>query len=708
MNYKLAKALMAVSLAARSAAAADAALPEVVVTGRKGYKPEKASSPKLTQPLRDTAQTITVIPQAVIEAQGATTLRDVLRNVPGISIQAGEGGIPAGDNLSIRGFGARTDMFIDGVRDLAGYARDPFNFEQIEVIKGPSSALGGRGSTGGSINMQTKAPRLDASRRGELSAGSAKYKRATADVNQPLAPLGAENAALRLNLMWHDAEVPARDLVRNSRWGIAPALAFGLGTETRVKISYLHLAQNNLPDFGLPFVPETNNALVAYRGKAPPVDFQNFYGLPNRDYERTVTDVPTIEIEHDLNDSLSLRNLARYTRTYRKSIVTAPRFAGNNTTDITRELKARDHVDAILSDQLNLTAKFDTGVIGHTAVAGVEASYEKSDNTPLGGPNGPVTNLFNPDPNQVYPFQIVDSTKTFAISKNTALYLFDTMKLGEKWELSAGARWDRMDVTALTIPVTGAPARLGRLDEVGSGRASLLFKPLPNGSVYAAYGTSFNPSTENLTLANTATATNGVNVVPEQSVSYELGTKWDLFSEQLALGAALFVTDKLNARTEDPASAGDVIVLEGRQRVQGAELSLAGSPAEGWNVFGGYTYLDGRIMTSKSAAERGAPLANAPRHSFNLWGTYSPLKDLEVGGGTQYVGRRFSSSNATRRVAPGYALFDAMVSYKATKNLTLRLNAYNLADERYIGSLGGGHFVPGAGRSYQATTSLSF
>lgn len=701
--------LMAMSLAARGAAAADAALPEVVVTGDgDSYRPAKASSPKYTQPLRDTPQTVTVVPQAVIEAQGATTLRDVLRNVPGISIQAGEGGVPAGDNLSIRGFGARTDMFIDGVRDIAGYARDPFNFEQIEVVKGPSSSFGGRGSTGGSVNMATKTPRLNSFRRAEISGGTSQYKRVTADVNQGLAPLGLDSSAFRLNLMWHDAAVPARDYARNSRWGVAPSFIWGLGSPTRLTVHYLHLAQENRPDYGIPFVPETHNVLVDFRGKPAPADWQNSYALPDRDYEHVVTDVPTITLEHDFDDSLSLRNLTRYGRTYRKSIISPARFPSANSTDVWRELKSRDQVDAILSDQLNLTANFETAGVRHTAVLGVEAAYEKSDNTPLWGTNGPVTDLYNPDPGQVYPFEIMESTKTFAIAKNTAFYAFDTLKFGERWELSGGARWDRVDVTALTVPVTGDPTRLGRLDEVVSGRAGLVFKPRENGSVYASYGTSFNPAAENLTLNNTATASNRVAAGPEQSVSYEVGTKWDVFDERLTLASALFLTDKLNARTEDPANAGDFVVLEGRQRAQGVELSAAGSLSERWKLFGGYTYLDGRILSSKNPGEVGAPLANAPRHTANLWAAFDPVPDVELGLGAQYSATRYNNATANRRAVPGYALFDAMASYKVNSQLTLRLNAYNLADQRYASALSGGHFIPGAGRSLVGTASLSF
>src|SRR5690606_9851285 len=113
---------------------------------------------KFQQPIEEIPQTLSVIPKEVIREQNATTLRDVLRNTPGISFQAGEGGVRPGDNLSIRGFNAQNDLFIDGVRDFGGYSRDPFNLEQVEVAKGPASTNAGRGSTGGTVNLVSKKP----------------------------------------------------------------------------------------------------------------------------------------------------------------------------------------------------------------------------------------------------------------------------------------------------------------------------------------------------------------------------------------------------------------------------------------------------------------------------------------------------------------------------------------------------------------------
>lgn len=687
-------------------------LPDVVITGEKAkdegsYKPEMLSSPKYTVPLRDVPQIITVIPKAVMAEQGATTLRDVLRNVPGISIQAGEGGVPAGDNLSIRGFSARTDMFIDGVRDFGGYSRDPFNLEQVEVAKGPSSSNAGRGSTGGSINLVSKMPQLDAFYAGSAGYGTDDYKRTTLDLNQPLKDVGIEGTALRFNALWHDANTPGRDVVGDSRWGLAPSLAFGLGTPTRLTLSYFHLDQDNIPDYGIPWVPNTNVPLGAFGDQPAPVDYSNFYGLESRDYERTRTDLGTALLEHDFNDEVSLRNLFRMGLTTRDSVITAPRFLNTTSTTINRQIQSRDQVDTVLANQTDLTTRFEIDQLEHTMVSGLEFAAERSENYLRTGTTS-TTDLFNPGTGDPNPGAV---TRTGAVNKADALtvslYAFDTVKLGEQWEWSGGLRFDHFEVEYNSRSAANVLTTLRSGDDMVSWRTGLVFKPRENGSIYFGYGTSFNPSAEGLTLASGATSANSINTDPEQSQTFELGTKWDFFKQRLSLSAAIFRTDKTNARTEDPTDPADIIVLDGVQRVQGIELGAAGRITDDWQVFAGYAFMHSEIVESKNAAEAGNQLSNTPQQSFNLWTTYKLPWNLEIGGGAQFVDSRFSS-NANTRSAPSYLLFDAMVGYQITKNIDLRLNIYNLADEEYIDRVGGGHFVPGAGRSAVLSANFKF
>ena len=665
------------------------------------------SSPKYTQPLRDTPQTLTVIPQTLIEEQGAATLRDVLRNVTGISLQAGEGGggLP-GDNLTIRGFAARNDIFVDGVRDFGAYSRDPFNVEQVEVTKGPASLYTGRGSTGGSLNLSTKTPHLEASRGGTVGAGTGDYGRATLDLNQPLPNLGIEGTAVRLNLLWTDAGVPGRDAVENRRWGVAPSIAFGLGTPTRITFDVSHLDQDNTPEYGLPWVPANHVALAPYADKPAPVDYDNFYGLTGRDYEKTVTDLTTGKIEHDVNEALTLRSLVRHGRATRDSIITAPRFASTIGTDLNRQLQSRDLTDTILAYQGDLSARFATGSLEHAIVAGLEAARESSENRSRTGPAAPLADLFHPNPDDSYPGPITHTgARTESTAETAAVYVADTVKLGERWQISAGLRWDHFGIDFDSIAADGAVTPFDRTDRMVSWRAGVVHKPRENGSLYLAAGTSFNPSADGAIGLSLSASTE--DLAPEKSRSYEGGTKWDFFGSRLAVNAAVFRTEKTNARTPGVNPGDPPVVLQGEQRVDGVELGLSGRLTDRWSAFAGYTWLTSEIRESNTAAEVGKELTNTPEHSVSLWTTYRLRRGFEIGGGAQFVDDRFSNTTNTR-VAPDYWLFDAMASYDLNSSFTLRLNVNNLANERYIDRVGGGHFIPGPGRSVALTTIFHF
>ncbi|HJX29859.1 MAG TPA: TonB-dependent siderophore receptor [Thermoanaerobaculia bacterium] len=661
------------------------------------------SSPKYTEPLRDIPQTLSVVPRTVMEEQGATTLREVLRNVTGISIQAGEGGggLP-GDNLAIRGFAARSDIYVDGVRDFGAYSRDTFNIEQVEVAKGPASIYGGRGSTGGSLNLSSKTPHLITAHDVTFGAGSDSFGRATVDVNQPIEAL--EGAALRLNAMWSQGDTPGRDAVENQRWGLAPSLAFGLGTPTRVTLSYSHLAQGNVPDYGIPWVPNTNVPLAEHADQPAPVDFENFYGLKDRDYEETVTGIATAAVEHDLTASTTLRSLVRHGESTRDSIITAPRFAAADSTLITRQLQSRDLEDSILAWQTDLRSTVRTGSIEHELVTGVEAARETSENFSRTGPAAPPTDLFNPNPDDPYLGPITRTgARTEATADTAAVYAADTIKLNEQWQINAGLRWDRFDMNYESVAVDGVVIELEREDDPLSWRTGVVYKPRPNGSVYAAYGTSFNLSAEGNTGLSLSTST--VDLAPEESRGFEVGTKWDLLDARLSLSSAVFRTEKTNARTPGINPGDPATVLDGVQRVSGFEVGVTGSITRDWNAFFGYTYMDSEILESNNAAEVGHELGNTPEHSMSLWTTYRIGTSFELGGGAQLVGDRFNG-NSGARIAPSYWLFDAMASYDLSERLTLRLNATNLADEKYIDRVGGGHFIPGTGRSVALTTAV--
>jgi len=708
----------------------DAADPDLPVQLPK-YSVEDAklkspSSPKFTQPLRDVPQTIVVIPNSVYVEQGATSLRDVLRNTPGITFVAGEGGNAPGDNLFIRGFNARNDIFVDGVRDPGVYSRDSFNTEQVEVAKGPASAITGRGSTGGSVNQISKFARLGDFTTVQATAGSADYGRVTVDTNQELSASPIAGTVLRLNGVWTDAGIVGRDEVKNRNSGAASSLAFGLGTPTQLTLNYQHLHQNNLPDYGLPAVAETD----------PRIPWSNFYGLIRRDYEHVNSDLGTAIVEHKVvgtdSSNFTLRNLTRFGRNTRDAVVTPPRTATatpldpsiDPATEARRDdVKFQDRVDEILANQTGITGKFESGLLKHTFATGLEFSreqtenYAKARNTTGFTPQQiqQPTSLFAPTPDD-QPLGAITLTgaRTEAVADSAAAYAFDTLQFGPRWELTGGARLERFNVDYRSLAANGTAVAgfpLQRTDDMLSWRAGLVYKPTPYGSFYTGYGTSFNPAADgNAGLVLSTTGNNNAALAPEENRGFELGTKWELSQRRLIVSAAVFRTEKTNARTTD--AAGNT-VLAGDQQVAGVELDVAGKITDAWSVFGGYVYMDSAVKSSGVAQQVDAELTYVPRQSANLWTTYRLPLGLTLGGGAQFTdGYYFGlpTATATPAIVPQtrYWLLSAMAAYEVNKHLSLRLNVNNLADTRYIERGYAAHFTPGPGRTILFTTTINF
>jgi catecholate siderophore receptor len=652
------------------------------------------ASPKYTEPLLDTPQTISVISKETIEEQGATTLRDVLRNVPGLTITAGEGGTPAGDNLTLRGFSARNDIFIDGVRDISPQSRDPFNLEEVDVVKGPGSVYTGRGSTGGSINLLNKTPNLKKTFAGSVDLGTDRTRRFTGDINVPF----SDSIAFRLNLLAHHSQVPGREVVNFNRWGLAPSITWGLGKPTRFTASYYKLKQDNLSDYGIPWVPVTNRALVAFRDRPAPVPRDTYYGLKNRDHEDLDSNLVTLKFEHDFNDALSLRNQFRFSDSTRDSLASPPRFDSDASSAVHRELRSWQTDDRVWDNQTDFVAQFSTGPISHAVVTGLDLTREGNIRHTRTGTNMP-TSFLNPNPDDVYTGTIVESPIVGDVTANSqAVYVFDTAKFGKQWEFTGGLRWDRFDASGISTTGTS----VARVDRMVSERAGIVFKPVPAGSFYASYGTSLNPSLEGLSY-NTANTV----IDPEKTYTFEAGSKWSFFDGRMLFSGAGFRVEKLNARTPGLLPGDPPQVLQGKQRVDGIELSVTGNMTRNWQLLAGYTLLDSETVDSNTITEIGKRLVNTPRNSFNAWSTYRLDNGLTFGGGARFVDKRFGNTINTRLV-DAYWTFDAMATYPLNNHIDLQLNLYNLTDKFYFDRLGGGHVVPGPGRAVSLRTSFRF
>ncbi len=653
------------------------------------------SSPKFTQPILDTPRTLTVIPDEVFTAQGATTLRDVLRNTPGITFQAGEGGggLP-GDTFSMRGFSSGNDITVDGIREVGAYSRDAFNIDQVEVVKGPASAVAGRGATGGSINLVTKTPKTETFTRVSGAAGTESYSRSTIDANLPMTAIA--DSAFRINAMFGASDVAGRDVVHNSSWGVAPSLAFGIGKPTRFTLTYQHVAQDNIPDYGLPW---------AAFGATPGVDQSNFYGLEDYDYEDIESDLATATFERDVRTGWVLRNISRWGANDRDSAITAPRPPN-------RQLQRRTMEMTQLTNQTSMNGSFTAGGMRHDLAFGIEAGREgTSSHNQAQSTNQPQVDINNPDPSQdplgPMPDNLGNPSETNL--DLVALYAFDTVQLSPKWELTGGARWDSVDVDySLLNRANGVVTELSRSDQMLSWSAGAVFKPRRNASIYASVGTAFNASvdagTVGAALSDVPTAANNVNLDPEKTENLEIGGKWELGNGRAIITGALFRTTKTNARTRSATT--EPFILDGEQRVDGVEIGVNGRLTDRWSMLAGYSHLESEFVRSRNAAEQGAQLAFTPENSFNLWTDYR-LNALSFGGGVQYMDSVFRNAANTAEV-PSYWLAGAMAAYDVTSSLTLRLNANNLTNEHYVDRIGGGHYIPGPGRSLMLTAELGF
>ncbi len=690
--------------------------PGVEVKGHpvQGYKVDEPAIGKLTQPVIDTPQMISITSRQVIEDRGATSLTDVFRNSSGISLGAGESSWQ-GTNLSIRGFNARNDLYLDGMRDFGSYTRDPFDLEEVELLQGPSSILFGRGSTGGALNQVSKTPTLRSFLNVEASGGTDDLGRGTLDVGAPIPALGP-TAAFRLDAMAHTQGFADRDKVHNSRYGVAPSLAYGLGTDTRLIISFFHQSEDDIPDYGLPYL----------RGQPAPVARNNFYGFDS-DFLHTQADVGTVRVEHDFSSDITLSDqirdadYGRHWRDMEPQVVTTGLTATTplSAIKVNRALQGGHSQETFLQNQMDLTAKFSTGFIDHTLAAGWEIGPESSKPTYDNGLNIPATSLLSPNENQTFSGTEFRRVNVATTAFTVGAYVIDTLKFGPHWELSGGVRFDDFQSHYVAQFFSPTPATLGQPttrqdvhenDSQPSYRASLVYKPIPSGSIYFDYSTSFNPSAESLSqiVAVRSLNTGNIGLAPEENQTFEVGTKWNLLSNRLQLQGAIFREEKENAREPDPANS-QFNILAGTQRVDGFEIEVAGQITPQWRVSGGYTYLEGQtIKTVPGGPALGSPLFNAPDDSVALWTSYKLPYRVEVGGGLNYLSQRFASlTTKPFTSAPGYTTLDLMAKWQATQHIRLQVNVNNVTDAYYFDQIHGFHVIPGEGRAALFTIAYS-
>ncbi|MGN6113799.1 MAG: catecholate siderophore receptor Fiu [Luteimonas sp.] len=730
-------------------------LGKVEVVGDAVHR-DKRASPRFTQTLQDTPQTVEVLGKELLQQQGATTLTEALRNSPGVgTFYAGENGATStGDTLYMRGFDTSNSIFVDGARDLGAVSRDLFNIEQVEVVKGPAGTDTGRSAPTGAINMVTRQANLSEGTTANASLGADGQRRATADLN---ATLGA-TSALRVDALWQDSDVAGRDRVNNARRGVAPSLGFGLGTATRMFLNLLYVEQDNIPDgfvptIGLPdWLPQPGLEQLA----GHPVDPENYYGSP-LDHDDVTAKMATLRLEHDFSAALKLSNTLRWGTTAQDYFITSYTATGGTAGDeqaghirwtdkddlstyvLQRtNFSTRDQRNRILTDQLNLRADFNTGPVDHFLTTGLELTREAQESHAIATSGSlPPIGLYAPDWNDA---GTLEAHRSGAVSNGrtdtAAAYLFDTLAFGERFLLSAGLRADRYKTdydatavctTAVPLPRNGVACPGGVADGTVVPSADLrtsgtllnykigaVYKPVAALSLYANAALSQQPpGGASFSLSAAANSADNIDNDPQKARTYEVGAKWAVVPRGAMLNVALFRTDVSNEIAADPDAPGGYSQT-GRKRVQGVEASLVGSINPHWDLSLGYLHQNARVEEGPNLAADGTSnLTYTPANAVTSWSTYRFDSGLVLGGGIRYTSGLHKGTDGavgTPAYTRSWMVYDAVASYPVGDRVTLRLNAYNLFDKRYVASINksGYRYAPGAPRTFVLSADIAF
>ena len=640
---------------------------DVVVTGQQeGYRvTDGSTATKTPTPLIDVPQSVAMITRDQFDDQGITTLGDALRFGPGVSIKTGEG---HRDDLIIRGQRTTADFYIDGIRDDGEYYRSLYNIDRVEVIKRSNALIFGRGAGGGAINRVTKKAQLD-----RLILGGAAGVDTFGAFNLA-ADLGApvsESAALRLNATYEEFK-NHRDVYEGRFIGVNPTATVALGAATTLRLSYSYEDDDRVTDRG---IPSFNGRPLAGYDKA-------FFGDPDYNRFRLKAHIARAQLEHRFSDSLSANMSLQYANydKYYANIVPGAVSAKNGKPD---QVSLSGYNNRNMREnwlgQANLIWKGQSGDVGHTVLIGVEASRQDTD-------SGRISTLFNGKTSTLVPLARTITVPSFTFKETrgarsklstVSLYIQDQIDLADWLQVVAGLRYDVFDLESNNFveKFNGA-----RKDEKVNPRFGLIIKPQKNLSLYASYSESFLPS-----AGDQFTVLDKGNVIskPEQFRNLEAGVKWAP-TEKLLATAAIFRLDRTN--TPSPTATGDgFTILTGASRVQGVEVSLAGSPTDRLHVNLGYTYLDGEIRSATDEAKTGAALAQVPKHQIGAWGRYDVTERFGLGLGMVHQSSQYATySNAV--TLPAYTRFDAAAYYTVNDRMSVQVNIDNLFDKRYYAS----------------------
>lgn len=677
---------------------------EVVVTGTPDrYRAtESSTAMKTDTPLIDVPQSITVMTRAQIEDQSLQSVSEVLRYSPGGGAQQGEGNR---DAPIFRGNASTADLFVDGVRDDVEYFRDLYNVERVEVLRGPNGMIFGRGAVGGLINRVTR--QANGKTFGEVTAqGSSEGGgRGTIDLGYAFDAVGS----MRVTALYEDTE-SYRDDVTFERTGINPTLLLNLGARTSLRVGYEYYDYTRVADRGIP----------SLNGRPSSTSPSTFFGDPSQSPTTLTMNALTVAFEHEFSDKVRLTNKTRwadYDKFYQNVYASGP---VSLTSTVPLQAYNQAQLRENLFNQTDLQIELETGSIEHTLLVGVEIGQQITDNRrddgvfqTTGNPTSVTVPLANPRSTTPVVFSHLNSAAFNHIdASQLSVYVQDQLKFSPHWRVVLGVRYDGVDIEYTNRNTGVAVPRINTSDNLWSPRASLIFKPQDNISLYGSFTLSYLPRAgaqlASLTVANST-------FDPEEWKNYEVGAKWDI-TPSLAATAAIYQLDRTNVIIADPANPTVSILADG-QRARGVEIGLSGHITDAWSISGGYGWQEAEITAAPTVTTTGvvdgSRVGQTPEHTASLWNRYDFTPQWGAGLGVVYSSEQFAATQvaaaANNVVLPSYTRVDGALYWTINDKLRLQANVENLLDEEYFPNAhNNNNITPGSPRTYRVSMGVKF
>jgi len=686
----------------------------------KGYHAKKSrTATKTDTELLNVPQAIAVVTQDQIKDQSIQSVSEAVRYVPGVQAIQGEGNR---DAIVFRGNATTADFFIDGIRDDVQTYRDLYNTDRIEVLKGPSGMIFGRGGAGGVVNRVSKEAGWDPIKELSISYGAYDQKRITADFDQAI----NDEIAFRINAVYEKSD-SYRDGVGLERYGVTPTFTIIPSDKTKITLGMEYFKDKRVADRGIPSANGTGNS-VLNRQPFNLGNYSAFYGSAALSPTETETVAFNATIEHAFDSGINLKNSTRYANynKFYQNVFADSQVLNNGNFTVRGYLDTTKRENLI--NQTDLTYNARWGAVEHKLLTGLELSTQDTSNDRLAGffnndftttgtqvtqnaySNTQIGNIpvsFRPN--------LINSNNAFRNNNSTldviGIYVQDQIVLSPKWQAIVGLRHDHIKTSFNGVTVA-TPSVFDVTDNLLSPRAGLIFKPVEAVSIYTNYSLSYVPRAGDQLTSLTVT---NKSFAPEKFINYEIGAKWDI-NNKLSVNAAIYQLERKNVQTVDPSNTALAVLVDG-QTTKGLELGLSGNITEKWTAFGGYAYQEGEITKTQPNANadnvilQGAKLAQTPKQTFSLWNRYDFNDTWGVALGVVSRSDMFAALPTVTQstVMAGYTRLDAAVYAKINKQARVQVNLENLTNKEYaLYAHNNNNITPGSPITGRATLVYDF